>query len=313
MIGNISSIALILPNQKLSVKKICLDKNWDYKKIIEKTGIKVIYKSNKNETALSMAIDVAKKIKFKTNEIDTLIYVTQSPQFLLPTNACYIQNEIKLKKDIIAFDINQGCSGYIYGLYVAQKILNMKSKSKVLLICSDTYTKYINKNNKSCSTIFSDGATASIITNQNMNNNFVFHTDGSGANDLILKNDNKNNNLQKSSKLFMNGKKVLLFTMSVIPNLVKKLLNKDKLKISDIKFFVFHQASKIVIDNLVKILDIPQTKVFRNYSKYGNTVSSTIPICLNEMIKKKMIRKNDKILLCGFGVGLSAAATIIRV
>ena len=171
MIGNISSIALILPNQKLSVKNICLDKNWNYKKIIDKTGIKVIYKSNKNETALSMAIDVAKKIRFKKNEIDTLIYVTQSPQFLLPTNACYIQNEIKLKKDITAFDINQGCSGYIYGLYVAQKILNKKSKSKVLLICSDTYTKYINKNDKTCSTIFSDGATASIITNQNKNNN----------------------------------------------------------------------------------------------------------------------------------------------
>lgn len=312
MLGNISSIALSLPKQKTSIKDICLKKNWNYTKILDKTGIKTVYKSNANETALSMAFKAAKKIKFKKSEIDALIYVTQSPDFLLPTNACLIQNQIKLNKDIMAFDINQGCSGYIYGLYVAQKLLNEKSKSKVLLICSDTYTKNINENDKTCSTIFSDGATVSLINNKSKNNNFVFYTDGSGAKDLILNNSGQNSSLKKSPELFMDGRKVLFFTMNVIPKLVKKLLNKDKLKINEIKYFVFHQASKIVIDNLTRILEIPQKKVYRNYSRYGNTVSSTIPICLNEMIKKKLIKRNDKILLCGFGVGLSAAATIIK-
>ena len=312
MIGNISSITLSLPKKKISIKDICLKKNWNYTKILDKTGIKTVYKSNTNETALSMAIKAAKKIKFKKSEIDALIYVTQSPEFLLPTNACFIQNKIKLNKDIIAFDINQGCSGYIYGLYIAQKLLNKKSQNKVLLICSDAYTKNINENDKACSTIFSDGATVSLINNISKNNNFVFYTDGSGAKDLILNNSGQNSSLKKSPELFMDGRKVLFFTMSVIPNLVKKLLNKEKLKINEIKYFVFHQASKIVIDNLTRILEIPRKKVYRNYSRYGNTVSSTIPICLNEMIKKKLIKRHDKILLCGFGVGLSAAATIIR-
>jgi len=312
MIGNISSIALSLPKKKVLIKDICLEKNWSYKKILDKTGIKAVYKSNPNETALSMAIKAAKKIKFKKSEIDALVYVTQSPEFLLPTNACLIQNHIKLNKDIIAFDINQGCSGYIYGLYVAQKLLNEKSKNKVLLICSDTYTKNINENDKTCSTIFSDGATASLVNNISKKNNFVFYTDGSGSKDLILNNSGQNSSLKKSPELFMDGRKVLFFTMNVIPNLVKKLLKKENLKINEIKYFVFHQASKIVIDNLTRILELPQKKVYRNYSRYGNTVSSTIPICLSEMIKKKLIKRNDKILLCGFGVGLSAAATIIK-
>lgn len=314
MIGTISSICQYLPKNRISIKKFCLEKNWDYKKLIDKTGIKFIYKSKHDESALSMAITAAKKLKVKKNDINALIYVTQSPEFHLPTNACVIQDKLNLNKNIIAFDVNQGCSGFIYGLFLAQQIIKNNSKGKVLLLCSDTYTKNININNKSCSTIFSDAASASLISKyKKKNSNFLFYTDGSGAKDLILNYSGFNYKKDLSPELFMNGRKVLSFTMNVVPDLIKKLIKKEKIEINKIKYFIFHQASKIVIDNLTRILNIPSKKVYRNYSKYGNTVSSTIPICLNELLKKKLVKKGDKILLCGFGVGLSAGTTIMEV
>ena len=110
----------------------------------------------------------------------------------------------------------------------------------------------------------------------------------------------------------MNGKKVFLFTMTNIPNIVINLLKKNKMTLDSIKYFIFHQASKTVIDNLVRKLNLPRKKVFCNYEKIGNTVSSTIPIALRDLLKNKKIKKGDKILLCGFGVGYSMAATIIE-
>ena len=110
----------------------------------------------------------------------------------------------------------------------------------------------------------------------------------------------------------MDGKKVFLFTMTNIPNIVLNLLKKDKMTLSNIKYFIFHQASKTVIDNLVRKLNLPRNKVFCNFEKIGNTVSSTIPIAIRDLLKNNKIKKGDKILLCGFGVGYSMAATIIE-
>lgn len=308
MIGNISSIKFSLPKKRISIKNLSERNRWNYNKIVEKTGIKYIYKSSKKETALTLATKAAKKLRLNKKNVDILIYVTQSPEYSLPTNACIIQDNLKLKNNIMTFDVNQGCSGFLYGLNLAQKLLKKNKKSQVLLICSDTYTKSIDYRDKSCSTIFSDGATATLLNNKDNfdTNKFIFYTDGSGYKDLIL--DNKSKKF-----LYMNGKKVLFFTMSVIPNIVKNLLKKEKLSVKDIKYFIFHQASKIVLDNLSRKLNIPNNQMFRNYQLKGNTVSSTIPLCLVDLKKKKLIKKNDKILLCGFGVGLSASATIMKV
>ena len=110
----------------------------------------------------------------------------------------------------------------------------------------------------------------------------------------------------------MDGRKVLSFTLSVVPNIVNQTLKKNKITYKSLKYVIFHQASKIVIENLVRKLNIPMNKVFINYNKFGNTVSSTIPICLYELMKKNKIKKGDQILICGFGVGLSVGSTIIK-
>jgi len=314
MSGKISQIKLQLPKNKINIKTLCKKNNWNYEKIIEKTGIKNVYHSTNTESALNLAVKAGAKITKKNKNIDVLIYVTQSPEYHLPTNACIIQNKLGLKKNIISFDINQGCSGFIYGLFTAQQLLLKKSINNVLLICSDTYTKNIKNINKSCLTIFSDAATATLIKKNNKKSGeYIFYTDGSGADDLKL--NFSGNQFQKNKKpeLFMDGRKVLSFTLSVVPNIINQTLRKNKITYKNLKYVIFHQASKIVIENLVRKLNIPINKVFINYNKFGNTVSSTIPICLYELMKKNKIKKGDQILICGFGVGLSVGSTIIKI
>lgn len=314
MNGAITQIEVKLPKNKVSIKKLCSRYNWDYLKIIEKTGIKNVYHSSKNESALKLAIGAAKKITKKNKKIDAIIYVTQSPEFFLPTNACVIQNKLGLKKNIIAYDINQGCTGFVYGLYNAQLLLQDNLINNVLIICSDTYTKNIKKDNKSCLTLFSDGATAILVKKRkNKKKQYIFYTDGSGEEDLKLHFSGNQFVKNKIPELSMDGRKVLVFTMNYVPQIVKKTLKENKVSLKELKYVIFHQASKIVIENLIRKLDIPLNKIYKNYDRFGNTVSSTIPLCLYELRKKKMISKGDKILICGFGVGLSIASTIMEV
>ena len=313
MSGQISDISYYLPKNKISIKKLCKENQWPYHRTILSTGIKHIYKSSKKETAIDLAVAACKKLKFDINDIDALIYVTQSPEYLLPTTACILQNKLNLRKNIIAFDINQGCSGFVYGLFTCYNFLKNKQIKKILLVCSDTYTKYIEKGNKSCEPIFSDAASAILIDkNLKKKNKFIFGTDGSGYKNLIVKDSASNYKMNIKPSLFMDGKKVLMFTMSNIPEFVLLLLKKNKLKINQIRYFIFHQASKVVIDNLIRKIELPKNKVFCNYEKIGNTVSSTIPIAICDLLKKKKINKGDKLLLCGFGVGYSMAASIIE-
>ena len=313
MSGEISNIEYFLPKKKIDVKKLCKKNNWSYKKILSATGIKHRYESNKRETALNLALSASKKLKTNINNIDALIYVTQSPEYLLPTTACIIQDRLNLRKDILAFDINQGCSGFVYGLFTAYSFLKQKGINNVLLICSDTYTKYIKKGDRSCETIFSDGASA-ILINKNLKkkNYFKFGTNGSGSKNLIVKNSASNFKKGLTPELFMDGQKVFMFTMTNIPNFVSKLLSENKKNINEIKYFIFHQASKVVIKNLIRKLNLPENKVYCNYEKIGNTVSSSIPIVLHELMKKKKIKKGDKLLLCGFGVGLSIGVSYLE-
>jgi 3-oxoacyl-[acyl-carrier-protein] synthase-3 len=159
--------------------------------------------------------------------------------------------------------------------------------------------------------LFSDASSATVITKHTISENvidFDFGTDGSGYDKLIINEDKHKNNY-----LSMSGADIFLFTLDVIPNSINKILSRNKLKISDIDHFFFHQASKLVLDNLIRNLNIvDQTKVYSNINIYGNTVSSSIPILLKDAMSKNLLKKGDRILLSGFGVGLSWGSLIIQ-
>ena len=280
--------------------------HWNIKDVLKKTGIKKLYLSTENEDVLNLSIRSCKKTlkNFNKKKIDCVIVVTQTAKKKLPSVACMIQDQLNLKKNIIAFDIGLGCSGFVYGLSIINSLISSNTVKTVLLICADTYNKFLDDQNRTCKTIFSDAASSCIIqkTDSNKKVKFSFLTDGSGATDLM----ENNNNIE------MKGSNIFHFTTKNIPILFNDILKKNNLNKKNIDHFIFHQASKLVIDKLTEILKLDENKVFKNYDKVGNTVSSSIPIALQSLKKNNKIKKNQKIMLVGFGVGLSAAACIIN-
>ena len=216
----------------------------------------------------------------------------------------------------MAFDINLGCSGYIYGLSVCSSLIETGVAKKGLLICSETYTKFIDKSDRTCRPLFGDGAAATLLTacvNDKLGP-FTFGTDGSGYDNLILRGSGARveNDSNAINNLFMEGAKVFMFTMDMVPKSVEGMLKKVDLSIDEIDLFVFHQASKLVIDNITRRLDLPEEKVFRNYQDIGNTVSASIPIALKDAEDKKVLKRGDKVMLTGFGVGFSWGSCLLE-
>jgi 3-oxoacyl-[acyl-carrier-protein] synthase-3 len=305
--------------------------SWSSKNIESKLGIKSRYIVDQNETALDLAYHAASKVlrKYDRSKIDFLILCTQSPDYFLPTSACILQTKLNLGKNVGAFDFNLGCSGYIYGLGLAKSLLSSNMAKSILLVMSDTYSKHINKLDFANRSIFGDGATASIIESNEIDHlyEFVFGTDGSGFNNLIIPNggvknryeDNpklielKNGNMNTNNDLYMNGPEIFNFTIEIIPKLIDDVLEKNKKNIEEIDYFIFHQANSFMLNYLRKKLRIPKDKFYNNILETGNTVSSTIPIALKDCMENEIVQSGDLVMLCGFGVGYSWGATIIKI
>ena len=317
--SKISDIHYYLPPKLLSNKDLESDNpDWRMDDIEKKTGVKYRYICEDNQTSKDIAVLACEKLfknSVKRSEIDFLIVVTESPEYIAPPMSCDLQNSLNLDTSVVSFDINLGCSGFVYGLMVADSILRANNYNKGILVCVDTYSKYISRNDRTCRPLFSDAASAALITSSKERTvgPFILGTDGSGYQDLIVKNSGtkKNTNIGRNL-LHMNGSEVFMFTMRTVPKVVHNLLKKEKCNIEDIDLFVFHQASKLVIDNIKRLLKLSSEKVFENYHLVGNTVSSSIPIALSQAKDKNIIKKGSVVMVVGFGVGLSWGATLIR-
>lgn len=295
--------------------------DWRIEDIEAKTGVMTRHIAAPGETASDMAANAAMEL-FERGvdraEIGALLFVTQSPDYYLPTTACLLQDRLGLSKSCLAFDINQGCSGFVYGLGVATSLINAGFAKSVLLLCGDTYTRYINENDRTCRPIFSDGAAATLIgkSTEAAIGPFVFGSDGSGGPNLIVKGGGaREAGLDAggpSPQLYMNGPPIFTFTMSAVPKLVASLLDAGNTRMEEVDLFVFHQASALVLENLARKLKLPPNKMYSNLSRTGNTVSATIPIALAEAAREGRIYPGQTVLICGFGVGYSWAGALLK-
>lgn len=285
--------------------------DWRMDSLYEKTGVAQLHVAAPGETALSLGISASRKL-VEGRDISTvgaLIYVTQSPDSLIPTTACLLHRELGLPETCLAFDVNQGCSGFIYGLSLAQAILDSQGIPEALVVCAETYAKHIAPDDRTCRPLFSDGASAVLVRREGQMKvgPFLFLTDGTGAPNLALR-----PTAEGGSALYMNGPQVLLFTMSAVPRAVRELLKRSGLRSEEVDLYIFHQASRVVLDNLQRTLGLPPEKVYRNYEKIGNTVSATIPIALRQAREEGRLGEGMTVLLMGFGVGYSLAGCILR-
>lgn len=318
----ISTISFHLPETIEGIDALQRDNpDWEASKILGKTGIYQRHIAARGETAVDLAFEAGRKLLegISSREgVDLLILVTQSPDYVLPTSACILQDRLMLSKSCMAFDVNLGCSGFVYALSIAGGLIESGVVRNGLILCSDTYSKYIERNDRTCRPVFSDGAAAVFLEGSDAEciGPFEFGTDGSGYDRLIVRRSGARGAGQilkpGDGTLEMHGGDVFLFTMRVIPPCISKLLERAGLTLKDVDLFVFHQASKLVIDNLIRHMSLDTKKVFVNYETVGNTVSASIPIALKDAVTQGRLHEGDTVMLVGFGVGLSWGATMIR-
>lgn len=329
--AKIENIEHYLPEGKLDSEALQkLFPDFDVDKIENKVGIKSRHIAGEEVTSLDLAYNASIKVLNNSNrqKIDFIVLCSQTPDYLLPTGACILQDRLGLPTSTGALDFNLGCSGYVYGLAVCKGLLEARIATSILFITADTYTKFIHEKDKGNRSIFGDGATASIVTfdQKDKLGQFKLGTDGSGFDKLIIKNGGGKNTFDQEAEIktygdgnqytdnciYMNGPEIFNFTINNIPQLIKDTLELNDVKKEDVDYFIFHQANKFMLDFLRRKTGIPAEKFHVNLESTGNTVSSTIPIALKQALENKKINKGDKVLLAGFGVGLSWGATIIE-
>ncbi len=326
----IKAISYYLPEKVLTNEMLVKEfPEWTVEKVAAKVGVLQRHIAADNETAADMGVAASEKLFMEhdidKNDIDFVLFCTQSPDYYLPTSACLIQEKLGLRTNIGALDFNLGCSGFVYGLSVAKGLIAGKIAKNVLLITSETYSKHIHPRDKGNRTIFGDASSATLISTDGYAEIGVFSlgTDGRGAENLIVKkggirqpealNDlvfDEGGNPKSSDHLFMNGGEIFNFTSDAVPILVNDVLDKNNLSDNDIKLYIFHQANKYMMNYLRKLIDIDSDKFYIHIENVGNTVSSTIPIAIYEAKKEEKLHGN--ILIAGFGVGYSWAGVVLK-
>ena len=318
--ASIGPIALHFPEKVESIETLREEfPRWNLDLIQQKTGIYQRHIASDDEFASDLGVAAAEKLieqyDIDRSTIDFLLFCTQTPDCPLPTTSCLMQQRLGLSTDCGALDFNLGCSGYVYGLSLADGLIKSGAAKRVLFVTAETYTKYIDRNDRSLRTIFGDGAAASLIEASDTPSlqHFKFGTDGSGADMLLLTKSGPRqpmpprNRHRWDSDLYMDGPSLISFTVDAIPGLVDDILGKAGIDKSDVNYFLMHQATYKMLSESAQRINVPQDQVPIRLSHVGNTVSSTLPILIQQMRDSGDLKAGMQNLLVGFGVGLSWA------
>lgn len=301
------------------------------KDIVDKTGVEERRFATNDQTASDLCFAAAEQL-FKDNEIDKseidiLLFVSQTPDYRMPATSITLQSRLGLPKSTAAFDISLGCSGFVYALSVAYAYANMPNIKKVLILDGETRSKVYHPKDRKTAFIFGDAAVAAIIEKQNVGQSFFsLNSDGSRSN--LIKIDaggyrnpsnetttvekviDEHGNIRTEEHGYMNGADVFNFVLREIPKNIKNTLAFAGTELEECDFYVFHQANKFMNDYLAKKLKLDSLKVPSTIQKFGNTSSVSIPITIVDKLKGKL-NTPKKLLLCGFGVGMSWATAVI--
>lgn len=333
--ARITAIEYVLPIKTLSNEDLARDfPEWDVDKIFGKTGINNRQIAGVDECASDLAFQACEKlfstIDLERSSIDFIILCTQSPDYFLPSTACILQDRLGLSTHCGAFDYNQGCSGFIYGLGLAKGLIETGQAKNIILVTAETYSKYINPADKSVRTLFGDAAAATLVqcaADGPYIDRFRYGTDGSGAKNLIVPIGGSRNpsamnespelysdasgNSRTDANLYMNGSAIFEFSMTRIPQLFTSIFD-ETFTVDDVDLFAFHQANKFMLDSLRRRIKLPIEKFISEFEHCGNTVSSSIPIALKESMNKGVLSEGQTVVGIGFGVGYSWAGCVIK-
>lgn len=263
-------------------------------------------------------------------DIDALIFVVQAPDYFMPGTSFYLHKQLELSKDCAVFDVNQGCAGYTYGLWLASNLVQAGSCKKVLLLVGDTQSRSVNPGDRSVVPVFGDAGSATLVehTEHTVPSYFAIGADGSGYDAIIIpaggyrkphsaetgmEQTDEDGNVRCENDLHMDGGRVFNFTLSEVPKSIRRLLDYAEISIDDIDHVVLHQANKYIIESIAAKIgaSLDKTPVDTLY-RYGNQSSASIPAVICDVLQDRVRSERQSLLLSGFGVGLSWCSGIVQ-
>jgi 3-oxoacyl-[acyl-carrier-protein] synthase III len=324
--ATVGPIAVHLPtavetNEQLQAE----NPRWDLDLIYEKVGVRQRHLAAPGECASDLGVAAAEKLFAEQNidrsTVDFLLLCTQTPDYPLPTTACLMQDRLGLSTHCGALDFNLGCSGFVYGLSLADGLIRTGAARRVLLVTAETYSRYIAPDDRSLRTIFSDGAAATLVeaVDEPSLSSFCFGTDGRGADMLIVNQGGARppetalqprGRQRWNSSLYMDGVGLIAITLETIPSMVERVLESAKLRRDDVDYFIMHQATRLMLEQLRQRMNIEPERLPIVLETCGNTVSSTLPIVIQELRADGRLKPRKLSMLVGFGVGYSWAGCL---
>ena len=302
--------------------------DWDPQKAFRATGVRERHIGP--ESASDMVVNAAEKMfelhRIDRSSIDFLLLVTQSGDYQMPATACIVQDKLGLPQSCGAFDVVLGCSGYVYGLFLAKALLSSGS-CRCVLLCTAEKVAHLHPRDKSTRVLLGEGATATLLSSSDpiaMIGEFDLGTDGRGAFDLYVPAGgsalprspetareivDESGNIRSQDTLYMNGMNIFSFSVREAPKTIEAALQKNGLTKDDVALFVPHQANKIILETLRTKLKVDPSRWCIDLERTGNTSSCSIPIALRNRMRE--LTPGDKVLLCGFGIGCSWGTTVL--
>jgi len=325
-------------NVKLSGIAACVPKNvisnFDYDQLtkdekellVSTTGIAERRIANPGCTTSDLCFTSAEKLisdlDWKKEDIEIVVFVSQSRDYILPSTSIILQEKLGLPKSCIALDISLGCSGYVYGLSVIASLMSTSRIKKGLLLAGDISTLSLNKKDKSAYPLFGDAGTATALSYDDgaSSMDFNLQSDGTGADAIIIPDGGVRNPINDESflerkidegiwrtnrNLAIDGLKIFNFSITEVPPHIAELLKQIEKSNDDFDYFVFHQANKLILETIRKLMAVDADKVPYSLAKYGNTSSASIPLTVVTELQNEATSKDLSMIFCGFGVGLS--------
>lgn len=305
-------------------------------KISQNTGIEFRHLTSPGLCTSDLCLAAAKRLlaelQWEPATVEALIFVSQTPDFpQIPATACTLQMRLGLSSSCAAFDVTLGCSGHVYGLWLAMSLIAGSGLSRVLLLAGDVASVLSSPTDRAVSLLFGDAGSATAIEKDVTASPSIFSlgTDGSGWKNLIIpsgmqyaryprdantcvRRKTEDNNERSAEDLFMDGSEVFAFTIREVPRLVSRVLSDAGWLSEEVDAFVLHQANKFMITHLAKTMKVPLTKLPFSLKEYGNTSSASIPLTITTQLREEISSQSLRLLLVGFGVGYSWGACALH-
>ncbi|RYY74319.1 MAG: ketoacyl-ACP synthase III [Gammaproteobacteria bacterium] len=293
----------------------------EVKKVVSLAGVKTRRVTTSNmfcsDLCLAAAKDLLEGLDWSADSIDVLIFITQTPDYFLPGSASLMHRDLALSHHCAVFDVGLGCSGYPYGIWLANMMIQTGAAKRILVLHGDTPSLFTDKEDRATYLLFGDGGTATAIETSTKESEwgFCLHSDGGGCKDLIIPGGGFRNPKpanERDSKLKMNGPNLFNFTVARVPEVIDEMLALMKCTVDDLDVFFFHQSNQFIMKHIAKKCGLDLAKVPLTLDRFGNIGGASVPLTVTQYLAENKLDRSVKVMLLGYGVGLSWGAAQIE-